>query len=197
MGGTVVRKLAPALLPDFLRFFDRDAFADFPWWSGCFCMFYSTPGDAWDASPAAGPEHRAARIEHTKTGKSHGYLAYLDGKVVGWCNAAPRDSYANLRRYRAVVDETLMVGSIVCFVVAAPYRGRGVATALLNAACEGLREQGMRLAEGYPTTQSPPTVPYPVPWSAHNYHGPLEMYLKNGFAVHRQMDGWAILRKSL
>jgi hypothetical protein len=29
-----IRELAPELLEDYLAFFDIDAFADFPWWSG-------------------------------------------------------------------------------------------------------------------------------------------------------------------
>ena len=163
---------------------------------GRFGMFYSTAGQEWDAPAAAGPEHRAVKIEHIRAGKSQGYLAYLDGKAVGWCNAAPRDSYAKVRRYKAASDDTPAVGSIMCFVVAAPYRGRGVATALPSAACDGLREQGLRLTEAYPTTKSP-AEPHQVPWSAHNYHGPLEMYLKNHFTKHLELDGWAVVRKQL
>jgi len=192
-----VKRLDPSLVPDFVTFFHDDAFADFPWWSGCVCSFYESAEDPWDASQAAFERHRNEKVERIRAGRSHGYLAYSEGKVVGWCNAAPRESYANLRRYTAAIDDTADVGSIVCFVVAAPYRGRGVATALLDAACDGLRGQGMRIAEGYPTTKEPPTQPYQVPWTAHNYHGPLRMYLSSGFYVHRQMDGWVIVRKRL
>jgi hypothetical protein len=38
-----VRELRPELLDDYLRFFDQDAFTDFPEWSGCYCGFYDTP----------------------------------------------------------------------------------------------------------------------------------------------------------
>ena len=58
-------------------------------------------------------------------------------------------------------------------------------------------EARRRIAEAYPTTKEPPTQPYQVPWTAHNYHGPLRMYLSSGFYVHRQMDGWVIVRKRL
>ena len=57
-----VRDLTPELLDDYLRFFDKDAFTDFPEWSDCYCGFYDTPGDDWDASAKAGPAHRAARL---------------------------------------------------------------------------------------------------------------------------------------
>lgn len=196
-GGISVKRLDPSLVLDFVTFMRRDAFAEFPWWAGCACGFHETRGDEWDASANAFDEHMTAKVARIEAGRSQGYLAYMDDTVVGWCNAAPRDSYANLRRYAAAIDDTPDVGSIVCFVVAAPYREHGVATALLDAACDGLRDQGMRLAEAYPTTKEPPTQPYQVPWTAHNYHGPLRMYLSSGFYVHRQMDGWVIVRKRL
>lgn len=190
-----VRPLRPALLGDYLAFFDRDAFADFPWWSSCFCIFYRDPAHTGDSSPEKRDEHRPKAIELVRSGEQQGFLAYADGKVVGWCSAGPREGYRAMRRYAAAIDGTPDVGAIMCFVVAAPYRGSGVATALLNAACDGLRDQGMRVVEAYPTTKEPPTEPHPVPWSAHNYHGPLRMFLSNGFFVHRQMDGWVIVRK--
>lgn len=190
-----VRPLSPALLDDYLAFFDRDAFAEFPWWSSCFCVFYRDPSHTGDSSPEKIDVHRPKAIELVRSGEQQGSLAYADGKVVGWCNAGPREGYRALRRYAAAVDGTPDVGAIMCFVVAAPYRGKGVATALLNAACDGLREQGMRIVEAYPTMTEPPTQPHEVPWSAHNYHGPLRMYLSNGFFLHKQMDGWAIVRK--
>src|SRR5947208_16857945 len=82
-----VRELTPELLDDYLRFFDKDAFTDFPEWSGCYCGFYDTPGDNWDASAKAGPAHRAARAERIRSGEAHGVVAIGDGRGVGWCNA--------------------------------------------------------------------------------------------------------------
>src|SRR2546430_14682484 len=94
-----VRELLPDLLDDYLRFFDKDAFTDFPEWSGCYCGFYDTPGKEWDASAKAGPAHRAARAERIKSGNANGLLAFASGKVVGWCNAQPRSDFLNMRRY--------------------------------------------------------------------------------------------------
>lgn len=190
-----VRPLSPDLLDDYLAFFDRDAFADFPWWSSCYCTFYRDTAHTGDSSPEKRDEHRPRAVELVRSGEQHGFLAYADRKVVGWCNAGPREGYRAMRRYAAAVDDTPDVGAIMCFVVASPYRGQGIATALLNASCDGLGEQGMRIVEAYPTTTEPPTDPYQVPWSAHNYHGPLRMYLANGFYVHKQMDGWVIVRR--
>jgi GNAT superfamily N-acetyltransferase len=194
-----IRELTPALLDDYLRFFDHDAFAEFPWWSGCYCVFYNDPTHTGDSSPETAPAHRATAIDLIRSGQTQGLLAYVDGKPVGWCNAAPRASYRELRRFRVAVDDpTEPVGSTMCFIVAAPYRGQGIATALLDAACDKFRRQGLTIAEGYPNT-APPQGPYAAetPWSAHNYHGPLSMYLNAGFTIHKQFEHFAVVRKTL
>jgi len=38
-----VRELTPARLDDYLRFFDKDAFTDFPEWSGCYADSTTRP----------------------------------------------------------------------------------------------------------------------------------------------------------
>ena len=95
-----------------------------------------------------GPENRAAISACVHAGTAQGYLAYADGQVVGWCNAAPRPLYPMLRDRPLPDSET--IGSIFCFIVAPSHRGRGIAKALLAAACEGLRAAGMRIVEAHP-----------------------------------------------
>ncbi len=193
-----VRQLKPELLDDFLHFFDKEAFTDFPEWSGCYCGFYETPGTQWDAGPDAGPTHRIEKAERIRTGKATGLLAYADGKVVGWCNAQRRSNYANMRRYSVVIDDPVApVGSIMCFLVAPGYRGRSVGTSLLNSACDMFRSDGLEFAEGYPTTARPPKRDWEIPWAEENYKGPLSIYLKNGFKIHRQLERFAVVRRQL
>ena len=199
MGRTLeieVRELKPELLNDYLRFFDQ-AFSDFPHWAGCYCGFYDTPGKEWDASAKAGPEHRATRSEQISRSKAQGLLAYIDGYPVGWCNAQPRANFANMRHYAiAVTDANESVGSIMCFLVAPGHRGKGVSKALLNAAVSKFRRDGLRIAEGYPTTNTSKRT-WEIPWAEENYKGPLNVYLKNGFTIHRQLERFAIVRKHL
>ena len=78
-----VRELTPEQLDDYLRVFDKEAFTDFPEWSGCYCGFYDTPGDNWDSTTKFGPAHREARAERIRSGKAHGLLAIAEGRVVG------------------------------------------------------------------------------------------------------------------
>lgn len=195
----VIRELGAELLDGYLAFFDQDAFADNPGWSHCYCAFFHSdfPDDESSWSSEGRARHRAFKAELIRSGKAPGLLAYFGNKVVGWCNAGPRAGYQNLRhRGEAVEDPTERVGSILCFIIARAYRGRGVATALLAAACEKFEREGFAVIEGYPTVRFL-EFPDDLPMSARNYPGPLSMYLKAGFSVHREIGNWAVVRKRL
>lgn len=194
-----IKELTTDLLDDYLYFFDKVAFADFPWWSGCMCTFFNDPGHDGNSLPETIPIRRPIAIDFVERGITRGFLAYADGKPIGWCNAAPRASYRAPRRIAQAIDDPKEpVGSTVCFIVGAEHRGTGVATALLHAALETFRRQGLTIAEGYPVT-APPAGPYAkeTPWTAHNYHGPVAMYERAGFRLHKQLDGWAVYRRPL
>ncbi|CAN5141252.1 hypothetical protein BH18CHL2_BH18CHL2_04540 [soil metagenome] len=190
-----IRALAPENVDELLAFFDRDAFADNTWWSGCYCYFYHSPGDEWDAGSDKAAEHREAKRRHALAGRSHGFLAYAGGKVVGWLNAAPRESYENPRGFGEARDGTPGVGALMCFVVAPGHRRRGVARALLRAACDGFKRASLRYAEGYARV-----APKRDDWETFDtmsYHGPLALYEAEGFTRIRDLGAYAIMRKTL
>lgn len=185
-----IHPLTPALLPDWLAFFDRDAFADNPDWAGCYCHFFHADYAEKPFEDRSGPENRAAACALLAAGRMAGYLAYADGKPVGWCQAAPRRLIPNLQAdERLAVDDLDQVGAIVCFTIAAPFRRRGLARMLLDAALDGFRGQGLAVAEAYPRTQAT--------GDADNYHGPLALYLQAGFTPFRDCDNVVIVRKRL
>jgi GNAT superfamily N-acetyltransferase len=182
-----IRALSPELLNDYLAFFDQDAFADNPRWGFCYCYFNHAPHHLMDWNQRTASENRSSVSDLIRDNQMHGYLAYFDGKPVGWCNAASRTQMTNLPD-----DEDLPVhriGSIVCFIIAKPYRGRGIARRLLEAACEGFCQQGFELAEAYPFKGAQ--------GDAANHYGPLTMYLAAGFEPYREVDGVMIVRKKL
>jgi GNAT superfamily N-acetyltransferase len=195
-----IRELVPALLDDYLAFFDRDAFTDFPWWSACYCRFWDDPSDPeGESGPERRERYRALVTELIRSGRHRGLLAYVDGKVVGWCNAKARIAYTMPRRIaQTPANDAERVGSTVCFIVAKDHRGRGIAGAMLDAACASFRRDGLKVAEGYPTT-APASGPYAdqIPWTAHHHTGPLEMYLRAGFALTTQFERFAVVRKPL
>ncbi len=86
-------------------------------------------------------------------------------------------------------DSEKKVGSIVCFVVDHNHRGKGIATALLNEACKNFENRGYDLIEAYPRTL--------VKNVAENYHGPLNMYLKEGFVVSKVVDNMSVVTKKV
>lgn len=152
-------------------------------------------GSSFTGSPEAWTRrtaelNRTEKSELIRNGQAHGYLAYADGQPIGWCHAAPRLSLAGLMHDQTFhVDDPEGVGSIYCFVIAAPYRRQGVAGRLLDAACEGFRTQALTVAEAYP--------PREVKSDAGGYHGTLAMYLAAGFHSYREVEQQIIVRKLL
>lgn len=85
-----IHPLTPERLPDFLHYFDGAAFADNPKWRSCYCQFLYVDHSKVTWMARSGEENRAAACDRICSGRMQGYLAYRDGHVVGWCNAAPR-----------------------------------------------------------------------------------------------------------
>jgi len=177
-----VKPLSPGRLADFMAFFEGEAFSDNSKWSSCYCQcFYEDHSKVcWpERTGAANRECASRRISQ---GEMQGLLAYQAGKVVAWCNAAPRTLF------HALDDEPIptaeSVGTILCFVVAPRLRGRGIATALLEAACQQLRDQGFRLVEANPRANARS--------DGENHFGPLSMYLAAGFTIRRSDDDGSV-----
>lgn len=183
-----VRALTPGLLPDFLTFFDGSAFSDNPKWASCYCQCFYEDHSVVKWSERTAPQNRALACSRIQAGQVQGYLAYSGDLPIGWCSAAPR------QLFHALDDEPTpdadSVGAIMCFVVEPRHRGQGVARMLLAAACEGLRQQGLRIAEANPRQAAGS--------AAENHFGPLSLYLSAGFSVHREdADGSVYVRRAL
>lgn len=112
-------------------------------------MWWRLPSARWRAQ--RGTVNRDAMQNIVRHGPPPGLLAYLDGRPAGWCALAPRDTYVRFATSRTLKPvDARPVWSIVCFFVAREHRGRGLTTALLEAAKPFARSQGARLLEGYP-----------------------------------------------
>jgi len=183
-----IRKLCPELMQDFLLFFDGEAFADNPKWGSCFCQFLYVDHATVNWAARTRQENRAEACDRICTHRMEGYIAYRAGKPVGWCNAAPRtmmDAFAD-----EPDPDAVRIGQITCFVVAKSHRRSGVATALLHAACAGLKAQGLEIAAALPMAEAS--------GDAQNHFGPLSMYLAAGFQPHRtDAEGRVHVRRSL
>ena len=75
-------------------------------------------------------------------------------------------------------------------MIAPAFRGHGLARALLNTACDGLRERAFEWAEAYPRSDAAN--------AAQHHHGPLAMYTAAGFEVVKDDgEGGLTVRKHL
>lgn len=182
------RALSPDTLEDFLHFFDEIAFKDNPDWAWCYCQFFHFGGSDRQWLERDARCNRESAIELTKSGEMTGLLAYSEANPIGWCNFGSKEKYLRLQR-----DERLWPSldgkgaSIVCFLIASSFRGRGIAKSLLQQACETCWREDFDWIEAYPhkDADSP----------AKNYHGPLDLYVSEGFSVSRDLEDLTIMLK--
>ena len=191
-----VRPLTPSRWDDLLELFgERGAY------SGRWCMFYRQSGKEFTAN-AHGGNRRAfkALVDGRRT---PGLLAYDGGTVVGWCSVAPRGEFGRIERSPVVkpADDLTGVWSLVCFYIDRNHRGRGVATALLEAAEAYARKRGARWLEAYPVDpfggRSGSAAVRKID-NATAFVGVASMFENAGFeVVTRRKPGRPIMRKRL
>jgi GNAT superfamily N-acetyltransferase len=158
-----VRPLEPGDWPLIVKLF-----GDHGACGGCWCMWPRVPqgGKTWDE--AKGPKNRDRFRRLVQAGKVHGVLAFCDGEPIGWCSFGPRETFPRLKGVRALQhDWSKGTWSVVCFYIPSRWRGRGVATRLLEAATARAFALGARVIEGYPVVpkKSPEQVPAAFAWT--------------------------------
>lgn len=82
-----IKKLTPQNLNDFLTFFETDAHADNPQEDRCYCVCWSAEDHTAPVDLSSPQARRALAVQYVQRGTLQGYLAYAQGRVVGWCNA--------------------------------------------------------------------------------------------------------------
>jgi len=132
----------------------------------CWCM-------AWRHSSrehVQNDEKKRMMMALIETGTPVGILAELDGKTVGWCSVAPRETYRKLSKQQD--DTETGIWSIVCFYVPRALRGGGLASALLDAAIDHAFASGARIVEAYPVDEAAPS---------YRFMGFRDMFVARGF----------------
>jgi len=107
-----------------------------------------------------------------------GAVTYLDGQPVGWCNIGPREEITRLARSRLIrpVDD-VPVWSIVCIVVRAGFRRKGVTGPLIEGAVAYAASHGAPAVEAHPV-DPPGRMDLTMA-----FVGTRGMFEKTGFAV--------------
>lgn len=114
----------------------------------------------WKAKGIAASEgNRRDIAKIIRAGKPVGLLAYRDNAPVGFVSVGPRVAYPRVDTSKTSppVDD-LPVWVVPCFYVHRKHRGRGVSTALLQAAIEYAGKRGAPAVEGYPRSDDAPRV---------------------------------------
>jgi GNAT superfamily N-acetyltransferase len=118
---------------------------------GCWCMWWRLPrgGELWKRS--RGEPNKRAFKRLVGAGRVRGALAFSAGEPVGWCALGPRADFPRTERVKALRAEwDEHTWSVNCFYIPSAWRGRGVASRLLELAIEIARDGGARTLEAYP-----------------------------------------------
>ena len=194
----VIKPLTPELNSAYLDFFDNRAFSETDTNGPCYCTSPTQTSDEIDqmVSEFKGDVKGTIRRHAAKMlveGKIHGYLAFYDDTVIGWCNARDMNAYVK-NRYQFVPDfaRGTAIGktmSVVCFSIAPEYRSKGVSTALLVRVIADAKAEGFEAVEGYVHIQKGQDY--------FDFKGPTRLYEKLGFIPIVEHDGVVVMRKTL
>ena len=191
-----IKRLTPDLAEDYINFFDETPHDQYVDEHKCYCVCWCNDDyEGKDFSSAA--KRRMTAFQYVKNDNIQGYLAYHDGKVVGWCNANTKSECLKCASWRRFMDYVpldeivsgVKVKSIFCFTIAPDMQQKGIATMLLERVCEDAAKEGFDFVEAYPYKESS--------YQSSHFGGYFEMYKKNGFYVSHEAKQGLIMRKIL
>ena len=201
--------LTPDLVEVYIGFFDHRAFSDGSPYYPCYCnafnlsqaeirnmrekaKHYGGGVEGWQKSL------RESAAQMVKESRIRGFLAFDNGIAVGWCNANDRMNYYRVGEFdldllpedRAPSDcqREGQIKSIVCFEISPEYRGKGIATQLLNQVCSNAYAEGYEYVEAYPSDQVQNSLAFT---------GPVRLYEKSGFTEFSRIGSTIVMRKKL
>lgn len=182
-------KLTPELTDEFFRFFDNDAFSDHKEWAGCYCLESHIKEEV--ESKYTREERREKATELIQNGIMNGYLIYDGDRIVAWCNAGDKTTFAPICENGEFATDSLVKGKIkmlYCIDIAPDYRGKGIADQIIEQVLADAKEEGYSYVEGYPLSDG--AYPY-------QYKGPVRLYEKHGFETYRKNSWFYIMRKAI
>lgn len=194
MSGVEVAPAAPHHAEGLAALFERND-------SPCFCRWWHFQGDknGWEdrCANAPGASRRELRERLLqRSDEARGLVALGDEQVVGWMKLAPASAMQKLynqRLYRGLPcfeggrDGVFAIG---CFLVDQPWRRRGVARALVDAAVALAPGWGARAIEAFPR-RGDALSPHEM-WT-----GPVEALTDAGFREVFEFKPYPVLRRDL
>ncbi|OPZ23684.1 MAG: Acetyltransferase (GNAT) family protein [Lentisphaerae bacterium ADurb.BinA184] len=191
-----IKRLTPELSADYFEFFENRAFTDDPPYR-CYCQMYQMTQEQVKAALEIVDGNDGGRVSRKvaelqiDSGILRGYLAFVGGVSIGWCNANDKANFpiesSGGARFHAPVEKREK--AVVCFEIAPNFRGKGVATALLRQVVADAKAEGYLAVEGFPVVRSER-----YEWEG---AGPIRLYEKAGFVRVEERDGVVVMRKEL
>ena len=190
-----INKLTPALADDYVRFFDTTTHSTGKDEHKCYCVCWCSDDHRVRKDFSTAKDRRKLAAEYVKDGVIQGYLAYHNGKVVGWCNANTKSDCLNCISWLMFMKDVptgesepdVKVKSVFCFAIAPDMQRKGIASQLLERVVRDAVEEGFDYVEAYPKKAFVSTED--------NFPGPVEMYKKAGFEVVEEVGEMALVRR--
>lgn len=191
-----IKPLTLDLAADYFDFFEKRAFTDNSPYR-CYCQVYQMTKEQYQAAydntegPDIGRISREVAERQIESGILRGYLAFVDGVTIGWCNANDRANYPAEQIYDVPFNASTETKekAVICFEIAPEYRRKGVATALLQQVIIDAKAEGYIAVVSFPVVR---TEQYE--WDC---RGPVRLYEKAGFIKVAETEKNAVMRKGL
>jgi GNAT superfamily N-acetyltransferase len=195
-----IQKLMPEHAEAYARFFEETPHSEKPNEKEftCYCVWWCN--DDHDVNNIEHLMKRELRREYAiqkiREGRLKGYLAFYNGKVVGWCNANAKADCLTCYCWRRFMGEvpveepgSVRVKSVFCFLIAPEFRRKGVAKLLLNRVCEDAKTDGFDVVEAYPMKE--------YVNEAVDFMGPAGLFFESGFTLRGETQDRLVVRKPL
>lgn len=192
----IIKPLTPELSSDYFDFFDNRAFTDNSPYR-CYCQPFQMTKEQMKTEfgkldgPDVGRAARKVAESQIDSGILRGYLAFVDGVSIGWCNANDKSNFpiesCTGAYFHAPAEKREK--AVVCFEIAPEFRGKGVATALLRQVVADAQAEGYIAVEGFPVMRGER-----YEW---DNAGPIRLYERTGFVKVAEQDKFWVMRKEL
>ena len=115
-----------------------------------------------------------------------GKLLHADGKSIGYAQYAPPNHLPGSVEYDCgpPSDDAVLISCL--FITQRQFRGLGFGSQVLHSITDELRERGGKAIETFGRKRNP-----------ENPSGPAEFYLRKGFRIHRDDQGFPLMRLDL
>ncbi len=192
-----IKKLTTADAEEYIHFFDTTPHDDHNPENTCYCVSWCSEDHRTMTVYPSREERRAMAVEYIKNGKIQGYLAYADGKIIGWCNANTKSECLNCGGWlfsmpqvsELQFDQKEKVKSIYCFLIAPEMKRKGIAKQLLEYVCQDAADCGFDYVEAYPQKVTTDERMF--------FMGFSDMYKESGFCVYAETKDKFVMRKQL